>query len=293
MDSGKNRDCLTSLFIPIIQAIARPKHGQGCTIRDLNTECVIRWIVIERVPVCPGFRHGSSWRVGKEVLSPLNILLCVSDATAYSTLFWDGRESELKVVALQAFTNPREMGLPDEAALLKQINTQERYARFAKGRPLNQSDIAEGLTQYLRSLPRQPTRYDRSIGEPSLLSMDERAGLALFAGKVACTECHLLAGVWHRKQAMREFSSAHRPSAHVDSGRNSRPPAHASLAAAPAIIDDKPTNLLPHHQQLLLRGPHMALLEREWHRIPERYRSPTPIAILNWGDNPEPVVSLA
>lgn len=118
----------------------------------------------------------------------------LSDATAYSTLFWDGRESELKVVALQAFTNPREMGLPDEAALLKQINTRERYARFAKGRPLNQSDIAGGLTQYLRSLPRQPTRYDRSIGEPSLLSMDERAGLALFAGKAACTECHLLAG---------------------------------------------------------------------------------------------------
>lgn len=34
-------------------------------------------------------------------------------------------------------------------------------------------------------------------------------------------------------------------------------------------------------------------LEREWHRTPERYRSPTPIAILNWGDNPELDVSLA
>lgn len=37
----------------------------------------------------------------------------------------------------------------------------------------------------------------------------------------------------------------------------------------------------------------MELLEREWHRIPERYRSPTPTAILNWGDNPELDVSLA
>lgn len=102
-----------------------------------------------------------------------------------------------------------------------------------------------------------------------------------------------LAGVWHRKQVMRELSSTHRPSAHVGSGRNGRPLVRASLAAAPAMIDDKPTNLLPHHQQLLWRGPHMTLLEREWHRIRERYRSPAPIAILNWGDNPELVVSLA
>lgn len=115
-----------------------------------------------------------------------------------------------------------------------------------------------------------------------------------------------LAAVWHRKQVMRELSSAHRLSAHVGSNRNGRPLVRASLAAVPAIIDGKPTNLLPHHQQLLWRGPHMALLargyaegmlcadlEREWHRTPERYRSPTPIAILNWGDNPELDVSLA
>lgn len=118
----------------------------------------------------------------------------LSDATVYSTLFWDGRESELNVVALQAFTNPREMGLTDVDALLRQVNAQPRYARFAKGNPLDQSDIADGLTQYLRSLPRQPTRYDRSVEKPSLLTVDERAGLALFNGKAACAECHVLAG---------------------------------------------------------------------------------------------------
>lgn len=118
----------------------------------------------------------------------------LSDAVGYSTLFWDGRESELKVVALQAFTNPQEMGLADVDALVEQVNAQARYAPFANGHPLDQATIAEGLTQYLRSLPRQPTRYDRSIEQPSLLNADERSGLALFTGKAACAECHLLAG---------------------------------------------------------------------------------------------------
>lgn len=118
----------------------------------------------------------------------------LADATVYSTLFWDGRERHLKVVALQAFTNSQEMGLADVRMLLARINAQPRYAKYADGNQLDQSAVAEGLTQYLRALPRQPTRYDRSIGEPSLLDADERAGLALFTGKAACTECHLLAG---------------------------------------------------------------------------------------------------
>ncbi|KAB7765682.1 cytochrome c peroxidase [Xanthomonas sp. LMG 12462] len=118
----------------------------------------------------------------------------LADAGIYSALFWDGREHDLRVVALQAFTNPREMGLADAEMLLARINAQPRYAKYANGHRLDRSAVADGLTHYLRSLPRQPTRYDRSIDEPSLLDANERAGLALFTGKAACAECHQLAG---------------------------------------------------------------------------------------------------
>jgi cytochrome c peroxidase len=118
----------------------------------------------------------------------------LADAGVYSTLFWDGREHDLRVVALQAFTNPREMGLADVQMLLARINAQPRYAKYADGNRLDRSAVADGLTHYLRSLPRPPTRYDRSVEEPSLLDADERAGLALFTGKAACAECHQLTG---------------------------------------------------------------------------------------------------
>lgn len=120
------------------------------------------------------------------------------DALRYTSLFWDGREHALETVVLQPFTNTREMGLADLAALEQRVNAQPRYRRWTgvghvPGR-LDAQMIAHGLVQYLRSLPLPPTRYDRSLADPSVLDDDERAGLTLFAGKAACAECHLLTG---------------------------------------------------------------------------------------------------
>lgn len=122
------------------------------------------------------------------------------DVPLVTSFFWDGRESRLDEVVLQPFTNMVEMGLPDHDALVALMVGRPAYRQLVKNafgdEAIDADRIAQALMAHLRALPVNPTRFDlytQSNGT-SGLSGDEIAGLSLFKGKAACTDCHNLDG---------------------------------------------------------------------------------------------------
>jgi cytochrome c peroxidase len=124
----------------------------------------------------------------------------VNDVGLMTSFFWDGRETRLEDVVLQPFTNPVEMGLADRAALIARVSQGREYRRLLASAygddRVEAGRLVAALSAYLRSLPLTPTRYDlHRASEPgAALSADEAAGLALFAGKAGCADCHRLEG---------------------------------------------------------------------------------------------------
>jgi cytochrome c peroxidase len=124
------------------------------------------------------------------------------DITDRTTFFWDGRETRLEHVVLQPFTNAAEMGQPGMANVVERMaRTQAYRSAFAsafgdKSGIVTQGRIAIALATYLRTLPRGSSRFDAFLasGGRSGLSADEHAGLTLFEGKAACSQCHSVAG---------------------------------------------------------------------------------------------------
>ncbi|MDR1076073.1 MAG: methylamine utilization protein [Xanthomonadaceae bacterium] len=124
----------------------------------------------------------------------------LADINLMSSFFWDGREAKLEDVSILAFTNPAEMAVPDNQALVEKIKQNDKHiARFERifdSRDINIDHVKTAMTAYLRSIPVPPTRYDRYLqsGDHSLMSEDELAGIAIFKGKADCVECHPLQG---------------------------------------------------------------------------------------------------
>ncbi|MGO1002301.1 cytochrome-c peroxidase [Lysobacter sp. CA196] len=116
------------------------------------------------------------------------------DVAELPHFFWDGRESNLETVVLQPLTNPVEMGLASTEDLVGRLERAPQYAEAFK--PLggvSAEAAAKALAAYLRTLRSGDSAYDRFIaGDRNALGPDEQAGLALFTGKAACNECHVL-----------------------------------------------------------------------------------------------------
>jgi cytochrome c peroxidase len=116
--------------------------------------------------------------------------------------FWDGRRTHLEQAVMDPFTNPAEMGLHDDQSLLEKLQQNPAYKnRFnhsnAKEASTQQlSEIAQALTVYLRSLDHRTSAYDRyaSKRDATALSYTARRGLAVFAGKGRCVQCHQMEG---------------------------------------------------------------------------------------------------
>lgn len=116
------------------------------------------------------------------------------DVAELPHFFWDGRESNLETVVLQPMTNPVEMGLASTEELVRRLERSAQYAEAFK--PLggiSGAAAAKALAAYLRTLRSGDSAYDRFVaGDRNALGPDEQAGLALFTGKAACNECHVL-----------------------------------------------------------------------------------------------------
>lgn len=116
------------------------------------------------------------------------------DVAQLPHFFWDGREAKLETVVLQPLTNPVEMGLGSRDELLQRLSADPAYAAsFAELGGVSADAAARALAAYLRSLRSGDSAFDRyQAGDRSALDADQQAGLALFTGKAACSECHQL-----------------------------------------------------------------------------------------------------
>ena len=118
------------------------------------------------------------------------------------SFFWDGRRTTLQQAVLDPLTNPIEMGLHDQAELIKEIEQNANYRiAFAQAFPdsakdITPQDIATVLVAYISSLKSPESAYDRYAlhGDPTALTPRAQLGLAIFKGKGRCIECHLLQG---------------------------------------------------------------------------------------------------
>ncbi|MDR2872530.1 MAG: methylamine utilization protein [Xanthomonadaceae bacterium] len=124
----------------------------------------------------------------------------LADVTLMTSFFWDGREPRLENAVVLPFTNPVEMALPDNAAVVQHVRSDASYGAFFKNAfgdaEVDFQRIQAALTAYVRAIPVTSTRYDSYVasGRRQGLEADEIAGLAIFEGKGECAECHLLTG---------------------------------------------------------------------------------------------------
>lgn len=114
--------------------------------------------------------------------------------------FWDGRAADLEDQALKPMTNPVEMAMPDEDAVVRVVESIPGYveaftAAFPDERdPITAKTIAHAIGAYERKLV-TPGRFDKFMkGDLTALEPQELRGLQLFLD-VGCTQCHTGAGI--------------------------------------------------------------------------------------------------
>jgi cytochrome c peroxidase len=94
-----------------------------------------------------------------------------------AAFFWEGRAASLERQAVEPILNPLELGLT-ESELERRLGMKLEKATAA-------------LASYVRTIRSGNSRFDRyAAGNGNALNALEKAGLAVFRGKGACTNCH-------------------------------------------------------------------------------------------------------
>ncbi|HMP84517.1 MAG TPA: cytochrome c peroxidase [Verrucomicrobiota bacterium] len=119
----------------------------------------------------------------------------VFNAGLHIAQYWDGRVPDLDAQARQPMMNPDEMAMPDEAELLKRIESVGAYRkRFAEAFPgdtngISVSNASRAIAAFERTLITRD-RFDKFLnGKDRALSRRELRGLALFLDN-NCQKCH-------------------------------------------------------------------------------------------------------
>ena len=114
--------------------------------------------------------------------------------------FWDGRAADLEAQVMKPLTNPVEMAMPDEASVVRVIESIPGYVEaftvaFPDERdPVTETTVALAIGAFERKLV-TPGRFDRFMkGDLAALDQAELHGLQLFID-VGCTQCHTGAGI--------------------------------------------------------------------------------------------------
>lgn len=131
----------------------------------------------------PGKRGG-----GRNVPSVFN-------AATHVAQFWDGRALTVETQASQAITNPVEMDMPNEKAVVDVLAKVPQYvvmfrAAFPADRqPISVHNVGEAIGAFERGLVTK-SRWDQFIaGDHSVLSPREKQGLDVFMQR-GCIVCH-------------------------------------------------------------------------------------------------------
>ncbi|SOD50760.1 cytochrome c peroxidase [Pseudoxanthomonas wuyuanensis] len=115
--------------------------------------------------------------------------------SAHASFFWDGRQSDISLTVLDAFTNPMEMGLPSMSEAISRLKEGNQYTDLICDTDHETVVAAQkALVAFLTSLPPASGSYERyrTTGDQNAMNDTQRAGLALFSTKARCTQCHSL-----------------------------------------------------------------------------------------------------
>jgi cytochrome c peroxidase len=124
----------------------------------------------------------------------------VYNAGLHFVQFWDGRAADLEAQVLKPMTNPVEMAMPDEAAVVRVVESIPGYvdaftAAFPdEADPVSPKTIALAVAAFERKLV-TPGRFDKFLkGDLAALEQHELRGLQLFFD-AGCTQCHTGAAI--------------------------------------------------------------------------------------------------
>lgn len=116
------------------------------------------------------------------------------NAFLFSSQFWDGRAASLEEQATLPITNPIEMGMPDDKAVMAVIAKDPEYPKMfqaAYGRPATFDDVGRALASFERTLVFLDAPFDRFLaGDLAAIDDDAKSGWVLFNGKARCVSCH-------------------------------------------------------------------------------------------------------
>ncbi len=116
------------------------------------------------------------------------------NAFLFDSQFWDGRATTLEDQAKLPITNPIEMGMPDDKAVMAVVAKDPDYVRMfqsAYGRAPSFDDLARAIAAFERTLVFLDAPFDRYLGgDLKAIDDDAKAGWVLFNGKARCVSCH-------------------------------------------------------------------------------------------------------
>ena len=117
----------------------------------------------------------------------------ITNMSARSAFFWDGRAGTLEQQVLQPIQNPVEMDLPLPVAL-ERLRNSARYRGFFQaiyGRQPDTLTLADALASFVRTLETGNTPFDRWMqGDETAMSASAIRGRQLFMTKGKCFDCH-------------------------------------------------------------------------------------------------------
>ena len=117
-----------------------------------------------------------------------------------TSLFWDGRATDLESQVRLPLLSAAEHGLPDEQSIGAIVRADSGYASafehlFGIGRQvISVREVAVALAAYERTLLAGNSPFDRYLygGDRKAISGSAERGLALFRGRAQCGTCHMI-----------------------------------------------------------------------------------------------------
>ncbi|MCW5910525.1 MAG: c-type cytochrome [Cyclobacteriaceae bacterium] len=131
-----------------------------------------------------------------------------------TSLFWDGRESNLKLMVTRPIMNHIEMGIHDMEALARKLNQVAEYKTLVQSafgdELVTEERISQGLSAFLLSIRSNQSKFDRAMmfrnnavtfdikpsntltGNTPMINLtaQEELGRQLFFNKFNCNNCH-------------------------------------------------------------------------------------------------------
>lgn len=116
------------------------------------------------------------------------------DTRTAGSLFWDGRESDLRAMVLQPVVNHREMGIKDMDNMLTRLENTGYYTAAARtlygSEILTEEIVSDALAVFVGSIRTFGSTFERHVATGEALSALETTGKDLFFDKYECNSCH-------------------------------------------------------------------------------------------------------